>query len=309
MAKDGEGMREPVLVIDAGNTTTRFGVACGGALVSTWETSTDPRATADEALCALRAFLGAFGEGLARVDAAACGGLAAAAGQAPSSSCAPASPSSFAPASGQAPLPAPPRPRDGIVSSVVPPLTDVWVEAASRLCGRAPLVVAPGLKTGLKMSYSDPGEVGADRVADMVAAKELYGAPAVVVDLGTTTNIEVLDARNAFAGGIIAPGLRLSAEALAGAAARLPMVEVKAPERVVGRSTREAMQAGIVMGEVARIDGLIDMVWAEMGCERTTVVLSGRDACALGALMRHDVVVEPALTLKGLVLLHAANRR
>ncbi|WP_241156582.1 MULTISPECIES: type III pantothenate kinase [unclassified Adlercreutzia] len=308
MAKGGEGMRESVLVIDAGNTTTRFGVARDGALLSTWETSTDPRATADEALCALRAFLGALGEGLARMDAAACGdGAVPARGGAFACGGAPAS------ARGGAPAPAfpsaPLRPRDGIVSSVVPPLTDVWVEAASRLCGRAPLVVGPGLKTGLKMSYSDPGEVGADRVADMVAAKELYGAPAVVVDLGTTTNIEVLDARSAFAGGIIAPGLRLSAEALATAAARLPMVEVKAPASVVGRSTREAMQAGIVMGEVARIDGLIDMVWAEMGCERTTVVLSGRDAGALGALMRHDVVVEPALTLKGLVLLHAANRR
>lgn len=280
MAKDGSAARGPVLVIDAGNTTTRFGVARAGALYATWETSTDVRMTADEALCALRGFACALEEGLARVDGAALSGEQASE-----------------------------RPRDGIVSSVVPPLTDVWVEAAARFCGRAPLVVGPGLKTGLKMSYSDPGEVGSDRVADMVAAKELYGAPAVVVDLGTTTNIEVLDEQSAFAGGIIAPGLRLSAEALATAAARLPMVEVKAPSSVVGRSTREAMQSGIVMGEVARVDGLLDMVWAEMGCERTTVVLSGRDAEAIGALMRHDVSIEPALTLKGLVLLHAANRR
>lgn len=271
-------MSEAVLAIDAGNTVVRFGAATGGELVATWEVSTSSVQTADEAVFALDGFYRAFEGGLARIEPG---------GAAQLGCCA--------------------RPNSSIVSSVVPSLTDVWVEAAARFCGARPLVVGPGLKTGLKMTYRDPGEVGSDRVADMVAAKEIYGAPCLVVDLGTTTNIEVLDEGGAFAGGIIAPGLRLSAEAVSQCAARLPVVEVKAPASIVGRSTREAMQAGIVMGEVARIDGLIDMVFAELGYT-APVVVSGRDAAALAALVTHDVLVDESLTLKGLVSLHTRNK-
>ena len=152
---------------------------------------------------------------------------------------------------------------DAVIASVVPGLTDAWVTATRALTGRRPLVVGPGVKTGVKMRYNDPGELGADRVADLVAARTAYTAPFIVVDLGTTTNFEVLDAEGTFLGGIIAPGLALGAKALSQAAARLPRVELKAPASVIGTSTREAMQAGVVMGEVARIDGLLDLWWAK----------------------------------------------
>ena len=123
----------------------------------------------------------------------------------------------------------------GILACVVPALTDVWTRALGAVCGARALVVGPGLKSGLKMRYDDPAEVGADRVADAVAAREIFGAPCVVVNLGTTTNFEVLDASGAFAGGIIAPGVELGAESIAVAAARLPKIELRTPARVIGR--------------------------------------------------------------------------
>lgn len=196
-----------------------------------------------------------------------------------------------------------------IVSCVVPALTDAWVAAAKAACsGARPLVVGPGLKTGLAMDYRDPAEVGPDRIADVVAAKTRYGAPSIVIDLGTTTNLTVLDRAGSFAGGIIAAGMRLSARMLPENAARLSMMELRAPRSVIGKSTREAMQAGVVLGEVARMDGLVDLIWEELGYE-TQLVATGTDAAAIAALSRHEAIaVDPDLTLTGLALLYQANR-
>ena len=201
-----------------------------------------------------------------------------------------------------------PDPASAILSCVVPSLGDVWRSALGKLCGVRPYVVGPGLKTGIRMRYDDPSEVGSDRVADAVAARETYGSPVVVVDLGTTTNIEVVDESGAFAGGIIAPGVALGARSLTAAAARLPMIELRAPERVIGRSTRAAMQSGVVLGEAVRIDGLLDAVMGELGCE-APVVLTGDGAAQVAALIGHEAVVDETLTLRGLHLIWRANRR
>lgn len=201
------------------------------------------------------------------------------------------------------------RPDEAILACVVPALTDVWRRALAALCpGARPLVVGPGLKTGLRMRYDDPSEVGADRVADVRAARDDYGAPVVVVDLGTTTNIEVVDREGAFVGGIIAPGAALGARSLSAAAARLPMIELRAPATVIGRNTRSAMQSGVVLGEVARIDGLLDAVMGELG-EDAPVVITGEGAGTMAALLRHDARVDETLTLRGLCSLWRANRR
>lgn len=273
------GGSDRVLVADVGNTHTTLGLFEGERLVGRRSLTTHRRLTADEALLRAR-------EALADVEAAAAG----------------ASRADVPAAHGVSPL-------DGaILSCVVPSLTDVWENALGRLAGRRALVVGPGLRTGLSMRYKDPSEVGPDRVADVVAAKAALGAPVVAVDLGTTTNVEVVDARGSFVGGIIAPGLRLSAAALSDAAARLPMIEVRAPRHVIGQTTREAMQAGVVLGEVARIDGLLDAVFGELG-ERPAVVLTGDDAAALAPLLAHEVRVEPDLTLRGLLEIWALNRR
>lgn len=197
-------------------------------------------------------------------------------------------------------------PDDAILACVVPMLTDVWRRALAGSCSGRAYVVGPGLKTGLRMRYDDPSEVGADRVADVVAARADYGAPVVVVDLGTTTNFEVVDADGAFAGGIIAPGLALGARSLSEAAARLPMIELRAPASVIGRNTRSAMQSGVVLGEVARIDGLLDALMGELGTD-APVIMTGDGADAMAALLRHEVTVDDALTLRGLHHIWLAN--
>lgn len=200
-----------------------------------------------------------------------------------------------------------PEPASAILSCVVPSLAEVWRSALGKLCGARPYVVGPGLKTGIRMRYDDPSEVGSDRVADAVAARETYGVPVVVVDLGTTTNIEVVDESGAFAGGIIAPGVALGARSLTAAAARLPMIELRAPERVIGRSTRSAMQSGVVLGEAARIDGLLDAVMDELGTD-APVVMTGDGAAQVAALISHDAVVDETLTLRGLHHIWLRNR-
>ena len=200
------------------------------------------------------------------------------------------------------------QPDDSVLSCVVPTLTEVWTAALREVCGRSPLVVGPGLKTGIKMRYRDPAEIGSDRVADLVAVHAQYDAPLVVIDLGTTTNFEIIDAQGTFLGGIIAPGLALGARSLSQAAARLPLIELKAPASIIGTSTREAMQSGVVMGEVARIDGLIDLVFAELGSE-ATVIMTGASAAEMSALLVHEALVDDTLTLRGLQKLYEMNRR
>ena len=138
----------------------------------------------------------------------------------------------------------------------------------------------------------------------------IVGATAIVVDLGTTTNFEAIDDAGAFAGGIIAPGVALGARSLAQAAARLPMIELRAPKSVIGKNTRAAMQSGVVFGEVARIDGLLDAMVAELGCKTDPrIIVTGDGAETIAALLRHDATVDGTLTLRGLALLWAANRR
>lgn len=272
-----------ILAIDIRNTHTRLGLAADGVLAAQWSVGTDAGCTADEAVAAVATFFDAMDCGLAVVE--------------PSCGLEPGT------------LPARAPLADGaIIASVFPSLTEVWVEAARRLTGTRPLTVGPGLKSGLKMAFSDPSSVGADRVAEMVAAKSAYGAPVLVVDLGTSTTFELLDCEGSFKGGIIAPGMRLGAAALASGAAQLPAVELRAPRTLLGRTTEAAMQAGIVMGEVARIDGLIDMIWDDAGYT-TPVVLTGRGAESIAALMGHEASVDQTLGLRGLVELYALNRR
>ena len=177
------------------------------------------------------------------------------------------------------------------------------------------LTVGPGLKTGMPVHYDDPAEIGPDRIADAVAARAVYGSPCIVIDLGTTTNIEVIDTHGTFVGGVIAPGLALGARSLSAAAARLPQVEPSAPTHVIGRNTREAMRSGVVLGEVARIDGMLDMVLAEMRSTKAAgegsvpIVITGDDAEALAALVGHSLTVDDALTLRGLAELYRINQK
>ena len=197
--------------------------------------------------------------------------------------------------------------RGAIIASVVPSLTNAWVQASQSICKSRPLVVGPGIKTGLRMNYNDPSEIGADRIANIVAARALFETPCIVIDMGTTTNFSIIDKQGAFCGSIIAPGMRLSAQALSKKAAQLFDISINAPASVVGKTTQEALRSGIIFGEVARLDGLIEQIWQHLGYQ-TDIVSTGIDACELAALSKYQNHVENNLTLNGLMLMYEKNR-
>lgn len=193
-----------------------------------------------------------------------------------------------------------------VLCSVVPRLTAAYEEITERACGRAPMVIGPGLKTGIAIRYDNPHEVGADRIVNAVAAHATHGGPVVVVDFGTATTIDVIDADGAYLGGAIAPGVETSAEALFAKAARLSKVDLEAPQRVIGTNTRASVQAGLLLGEAAMVDGLVRRVWDELGTA-TPVVATGGLAESMAPLCETVTAVEPDLTLEGLMLIYRQN--
>jgi len=197
---------------------------------------------------------------------------------------------------------------DGVViSSVVPPLHQTLLRLSRDYFGRKPLFVEPGVRTGMPIRYDNPTEVGADRIVNALAARELYGAPVVVVDFGTATTFDVVNAQGEYAGGIIAPGVLIAAEALFAHASRLYRVDVQAPDRLVGKNTATAMQAGIYYGYVGLVDGILERLRAEMPDLRE-VVATGGQAELIAEGSKHIGRVEPLLTLIGLRRIHELNR-
>ena len=192
------------------------------------------------------------------------------------------------------------------LASVVPPLTPVLVELARQYLGQEALVVGPGVDTGMPNLYEPPGDVGADRIVNGVAAFAAYGGPVIVVDFGTATTFDVITRRGEYAGGVICPGIGISADALFQRAARLPRVDVRNPGRVVGRSTVASMQSGLYFGYGAMCEGLIARIRAELG-ERARVVATGGLAETLAAEIPSIEAVDPVLTLTGLRLIWERN--
>jgi len=193
-----------------------------------------------------------------------------------------------------------------IISSVVPTVTETLREMVIRYFPFPPIVVEPGIRTGIALRYDNPREIGADRIVNAVAALELHGGPAIVVDFGTSTNFDVVSANGEFLGGVIAPGVMISVEALVSRAARLPKVELIAPPNVIGRSTVAAMQSGIVFGFAGQVDAIVTRLIAELGDDTTVVATGGlapaiMDACT--TIDEHD----PWLTLKGLNIIWSRN--
>lgn len=193
------------------------------------------------------------------------------------------------------------------LASVVPPLTPVLIELSRDYLGQDPLVVEPGVKTGLPILYEPPGDVGADRIVNGVAALAQYGAPVVVVDFGTATTFDVITPKGEYAGGVICPGVGISADALFQRAARLPRVDVRNPGRVIGRSTVASIQSGLYFGYAAMVEGIIARIRAELG-EDVRVVATGGLATALAADVPSIEAVDPVLTLTGLRLIWERNR-
>lgn len=204
-----------------------------------------------------------------------------------------------------------------VVASVVPALTAQWCHMLHDYVGVEPelCTAASAMEAGLfACDYPNPAEIGADRVADAIAVRSLYGSPAIVVDFGTATNIEVIDANGRFVGGIIAPGISTGAEALFSNATRLAATALVAPKAAIGKNTEEAIQAGIVLGEAGRIDALVSRIHGELGCTgraqggTCSVVATGGLASIVAAYSEQITDVVPELTLEGMRILASRSQ-
>ena len=193
-----------------------------------------------------------------------------------------------------------------IVSSVVPPLTGIFGELCQQFLGRQPLVVGPGVRTGLNIRTDNPAEVGADLIANAVAAFDRIQSDCIVVDFGTATTFSAVADPGVFLGVAIAPGLSLAADALAGRTAQLPRVQLSAPTEAIGKNTVHSMQAGLVLGYVGLVEGLIRRLQSELG-GHGRVIATGGMASVISPLTDQIDIVEPWLTLDGLRLIAERN--
>ena len=197
---------------------------------------------------------------------------------------------------------------DGIMMSSVVPQINFTVEHMCRnYFGIEPMKIEPGVRTGINIKYENPRELGSDRIANAVAAYELYGGPCITIDFGTATSFGVISERGEFLGGAICPGLKLAADALTERAAKLPRFELTKPESVIGRNTVTNMQAGIVYGYIGQVNYLIERMKKELNAPHAKVIATGGLAVLVAEESNVIDVMDGLLTLKGLCLIHAKN--
>lgn len=195
---------------------------------------------------------------------------------------------------------------DCIISSVVPPVFNSVKTGVIKVIRKQPMVVGPGLKTGLNIHMDVPSQVGSDRIVIAVAALAEYEPPLILMDLGTATTIEVVDRGSTYLGGCIIPGVRTSLDALTSRAAQLPGIRLDRPGRVIGKNTVDCMRSGIMYGTAAMLDGMLDRVEEELG-SRATVVATGGMAQFIVPLCRREIKLEKDLLLKGLNIIYQKN--
>ncbi len=194
------------------------------------------------------------------------------------------------------------------IASVVPRLTQQWVEMCENHLGVEAFVVGPGARTGMRIATRNPSEVGADRIVNAVAAYEMYGGPCIVADYGTATTFDVISADGDYVGGVIAPGIEVSLEALTARAAKLINVELIEPEHVIGKSTTEALQSGAVYGFAGEVEGVVHAIWAELGVKARVIATGG----LAEMIARHTDVIESVdqfLTLRGIEIVMRRQQR
>ena len=194
-----------------------------------------------------------------------------------------------------------------IISSVVPPLTPIFQDLSQELLGLRPLVIGPGLKTGMPILYENPQEVGADRVVASVAAFEKFGGPTIVVDFGTATTFDAISAKGEYLGGAIAPGIQIAAEALYLKTAKLPRIEIKKPKQAIGRTTVISMQSGLYFGYIGLVSNIISEISKELG-EKINVVATGSFASQIHSDLKQIDHLEPFLVLEGLKIIYERNK-
>lgn len=198
--------------------------------------------------------------------------------------------------------------KGGILSSSVPPVTRQVKNAAEMILGKPIIEVGPGLKTGVDIKIDDPGALGPDLLVGAVAGISEYGAPLILIDMGTATTISVITDQKRFIGGMIIPGVKVSLKGLTMNAAHLPDIAIKKPERVINGATVGAMQSGSIYGHAACIDGMVERIWEELGY-KTSVVATGGFARTVIPCCKQDIIIDSALLMKGLLALYKKNER
>jgi len=193
-----------------------------------------------------------------------------------------------------------------IISSVVPPVTNIVKEAINKITRRNVMVVGPGIKTGLNIVTDNPGATGADLVVVAVAALAKYPCPQIIFDFGTATTASVIDQKKNYLGGMILPGLKISLDALTSRTSQLPRISLKPPKKAIGSNTVDCMTSGILYGNAAMLDGVVERIEAELG-EKATVIATGGLAGLIVPLCKQDIILDDNLLLQGLNLLYRKN--
>lgn len=197
---------------------------------------------------------------------------------------------------------------DCIISSVVPPVFNSVKTGVIKVIGKQPMVVGPGLKTGLDIHMDVPSQVGSDRIVIAVAALAKYEAPLILMDLGTATTIEVVEPGNKYMGGIIFPGVRISLDALTSRTAQLPGISLDQPRHVIGKNTVDCMRSGMMYGTAAMLDGLVERIEEELG-HKATLIATGGMAQFVAPLCKREIVLDKNLLLKGLNIIYKKNKK
>ena len=196
--------------------------------------------------------------------------------------------------------------KGAIISSVVPPLNSVMKKAVKFIFGTEPLIVGPGIKTGINIHCDTPSSVGADLICACVAAHHLYGSPSLIIDMGTATKMMVVNEKGAFIGVSIIPGVLMSLNALAEGTAQLPKVGLEAPSSVIGKNTADCMKSGVIFGNASMVDGMIDRINEEVG-KNLPVLATGGLSSVIIPHCKHVITYDAHLVLKGLNILYKKN--
>lgn len=194
-----------------------------------------------------------------------------------------------------------------IISSVVPPLTDVLREAVEHYTGKQALTVGPGIKTGLNILMDNPAQLGSDKVVTAVATMNSYPLPQIIIDMGTATTMSVLDKNGGFLGGPIFPGVMVSHDALIARTSQLPRVSLEAPPQVVGRNTIDCIKSGLILGNAAMMDAMIERIEEELGEKATVIATGGLSGTIIPHCRRRDIICDDDLLIKGLGIIYKKN--